>query len=84
MKRYENGDYLFDGFAHRPYDERFDGWRNALPDPAEYPSVRAAQDVLAMFDELAEARRRIWELEQEVKRWKPIGLQACGITVSEP
>jgi hypothetical protein len=72
MKRYEEGDYLFDGFAHRPYNEKYDGWRNALPDPDDYPAVKHAQDVLALFDELAEAKRRIWHLEKEVALYKPL------------
>lgn len=83
MKRLEDGDYLFDGFCERPYNEKIDGWRNAMPDPNEYPSVRAAHDVLSMFDELGEARRRIWQLEQELKLWKPVAMQACGFAQSE-
>lgn len=70
--QYEKGDYLFDGFCHRSFDESIDGWRNALPDPTLYPSVQHAQDVLAMFDELSAAKRRIWELEKEVALFKPI------------
>lgn len=71
-KRYEDGDYLFDGFAHRQFDERFDGWRNAVPDPSDYPAVRNANAVLDLFQELCEARIRIWELEKEVARLRPL------------
>lgn len=69
MKHYKDGDYLFDGFAHRPFDPKFDGWRNELPDEKNYPSVRMANDILNMFDELSAAKRRIWELEQQLKRY---------------
>lgn len=69
--RFEDGDYIFDGFAHRGFDAKHDGWRNELPDVNDYPSVTHAQDTLAMFQELCEARKRIWELKQELKLWKP-------------
>lgn len=72
MPRYKNGDYLFDGFAHRSFDERFDGWRNAMPDPAGYPAVQHANDVLDLFEALTAARIRIWELERELETWKPL------------
>jgi hypothetical protein len=65
-------DSIFDGFAHRPFNEETDGWRNSLPSPGKYPCVRHAQDVLALFEELAEAKKRIWELEREVARYKPL------------
>jgi hypothetical protein len=64
-------DHIFDGFAHRNFNPQFDGWRNELPDPALYPSLQMAQDIVAMFDELSEARRKIWHLEQELKLWRP-------------
>lgn len=77
MKRQlDESDYLFDGFAHRPFNEKMDGWRNALPDAADYPSVTAAMDTLAMFEELKSARRQIWELKQELALWKPVGMKA--------
>lgn len=64
-------DHIFDGFEHRNFEPSIDGWRNRLPDVADYPSVRNAMDTIAMFEELRAAQRRIWELEQEVKMWKP-------------
>lgn len=82
-KRYEEGDYLFDGFAHRPYNEQMDGWRNALPDPADYPAVQHANAVLDMFEELCAARERIWRLEKEVKMYKPLCDFYVGSPVSE-
>jgi hypothetical protein len=54
MKRYKEGDYLFDGFAHRPYNEQTDGWRNAIPDPADYPAVQQANAVLDVFEPLCD------------------------------
>jgi hypothetical protein len=70
--KYKEGDYLFDGFAHRPYNESMDGWRNALPDPHDYPAVRQANAVLDLFEDLADARRRIWELEKENAMLRPL------------
>lgn len=82
VERYKEGDYLFDGFAHRAYDERMDGWRNRMPDPAAYLCVQQAQSVLDLLDDLAEARRRIWELEREVASYKPLFDQAIGASGS--
>lgn len=76
MSRFKEGDYLFDGFAHRSFNESIDGWRNALPDPRDYPAVRQAQAVLDLFEELGAARIRIWELEKEVALYKPLFYQA--------
>ena len=63
-------DHIFDGFAHRNFDPQFDGWLNELPEPAQYPSLQMARDIVAMFDELSAAHRKIWDLEQELKLWK--------------
>lgn len=71
-KRYEEGDYLFDGFAHRSYNESMDGWRNALADPDSYDCVKQANSVLDLFEDLQIARRRIWELEREVAILRPL------------
>ena len=65
-------DYIFDGFAHRKFDPGYDGWRNELPEPGLYPSLQMAQDIVSMFNELSAARRKIWELEQELKLWKKV------------
>jgi hypothetical protein len=74
--KYEKNDYLFDGFAHRSFNEDIDGWRNALPDANDFPCVRHANDVLDLFDALAASRKRIWELEKEVALYKPLFDQA--------
>ena len=70
LPRFSKGDYLFDGFAHRGYDETLDGWRNVTPEPSDYACVRQAEDVVRLFDDLSRARVRIWELEKELKLWK--------------
>lgn len=75
-QRLTEQDHIFDGFAHRNFDPSIDGWRNELPDVNDYPSVRNAMDTIAMFEELRAAKRRIWELEQEVKMWKPVAMPA--------
>jgi hypothetical protein len=33
-----------------------------------------ARDIVAMFDELSAARRKIWDLEQELKLWKKVDI----------
>jgi hypothetical protein len=76
MKRFQEGDQVFDGFAHRGFVESIDGWRNVVPDENEYAAVRQANAVLDLFTELREARIRIWELEKEVSRYKPLFDQA--------
>ena len=74
-QRLTEHDQIFDGFAHRNCEPSIDGWRNEMPEVNDYPSVRNAMDTIAMFDELRAAKRRIWELEQEVKMWKPVAMQ---------
>ena len=74
-QRLTDSDYIFDGFAHRNFNPSIDGWRNELPDVMDYPSVRIAMDIIALFDELQAAKRRIWELEKEVEMLKPLVMQ---------
>lgn len=76
MERFKEGDYLFDGFAHRSYDESMDGWRNRMPDPNAYLCTRHANSVLDLFEDLAVAHRRIWELEKECAQYKTLFDQA--------
>lgn len=66
------GDYVFSGMMHRPYQENLDGWRNAIPSLEKYECVKNATSVLDLFQDLVEARRRIWELEREVKLLRPL------------
>jgi hypothetical protein len=72
-------DHIFDGFAHRNFEPRIDGWRNELPDVKDYPSVRNAMNTIAMFEDLCDAKRRIWELEQELKIWKPVAIRSVTV-----
>ena len=65
-------DHIFDGFAHRNFIPEVDGWRNEMPNEHHYSSVLAAQDTLAMFDELRAAKRRIWELERRLSRYEKV------------
>lgn len=58
--------HVYDGFIHRPFSEDRDGWVDTLPLESDYPSVTMARDVLALYNELCVARRRIWELEQRL------------------
>lgn len=65
-------DCIFDGFAYRNFIENVDGWRNRIPDPYDYPAVAAANNVIDIYDELCAAKRKIWELEKELKHYKEI------------
>jgi hypothetical protein len=75
----KNNDYIFDGFAHRAFDERLDGWMNALPDPDDYPAVQQARDVLAMFEEIRALRKENWHLQKELNQLKPLVYGATGL-----
>lgn len=63
-------DSVFDGFCHRPFMEELDGWRNEMPTVAHYPSVVAARDTLAMFEEICALREEVWRLKREVASLK--------------
>lgn len=70
MNRLKEGDHLFDGFAHRPFDPNFDGWMNELPDPEDFPSVRMAEDILRLYERVARLTRENWDLKQRLARWE--------------
>jgi len=61
---------VFDGFCHRPYNEDLDGWMETQPDERDYPCISQAKDVLALFHELKEANREIWQLRKELERYQ--------------
>ena len=71
-KRLTENDHLFDGFAHRCFNEAIDGWRNEMPDESDYPGVAAARDTMALFGELCEAKRRIWDLERRLGYYEKV------------
>ena len=71
-ERWKEGDYLFDGFAHRSYNESIDGWRNAIPNPSDFPAVVQAQAVIDLYDALCEARVQNWRLQKEVEQLRPL------------
>lgn len=72
VRKLTEHDQIFDGFMHRPFNPDFDGWINEMPDKYAYPSVRMAEDILCLFEELKEAKRKIWELEKECKCLRPL------------
>lgn len=63
-------DHIFDGFCYRNFNPNRDGWMNTTPNMNHYPGVKPlldmAADVQVLISELAEARKRIWELEREL------------------
>lgn len=60
--------HIFDGFCHRPFDPAIDGWRDEMPDPKAYPSLKVASDMLEMFEELQRLTKENWTLRQQVRR----------------
>ena len=60
----KENDPIFDGFAHRGFQEEIDGWRNDQPDAMDYQAVNNARDVLAMFEEIQVLRKQVWRLRQ--------------------
>lgn len=69
---FSEGDSLFDGVCHRPYNPDIDGWLNEQPESEEYPSVQMAQDILLMFDEIKRLRKENWELRKERNNYKSL------------
>lgn len=65
-QRFQEGDQVFDGFCHRPYDESIDGWRNEIIPESQYPSLAIAQDILAMHQEINELRIANWRLRTQL------------------
>lgn len=74
----KEGDQVFDGFCHRGFSPSIDGWRNELPTENQFPAVRQAKEILALFDALSEARIEIWRLKKDVAHYK----RMAGITES--
>ena len=62
----ENGDSIFDGFCHRPFNEEYDGWMNIPAAQNKYADVvNMAEAILEMADEINSLRRQIWTLKKE-------------------
>ena len=78
LPRFKPGDHIFDGFCHRGFDPSIDGWRNEVPTESEFPAVKQAKEILALFDALSEARVEIWRLKKDVAHYK----RMAGITES--
>ena len=60
--------YVFDGFCHRPYNPKTDGWVLTQLHVHEFPVVQIARNVLDLYDECNRLNRLAWELEQRVRR----------------
>ena len=61
-------DYIFDGFCHRPYDEKLDGWRNTQIGFDEFPILDMAQQIIEMGREINRLRRLVWEHEHGLSK----------------
>lgn len=61
-------DYLFDGFAHRPFNPSIDGWMNAQTSERTYPVVDMARQVLEMMGRIQELERENWRLKRDLER----------------
>ncbi len=62
-------DYIFDGFCHRPFNKDIDGWRNGMPKVEDYPSVKMAENVIDLFNELAAAKKELWDTKRQLAMW---------------
>ncbi len=63
-------DHIFDGFAHRPYNEDIDGHMNTRLNTEKLISVRLADEIFDMVQEINKLRKRVWELESQAKQFK--------------
>jgi hypothetical protein len=61
---------IFDGFCHRPYIERLDGWKMEQLESDDVPSVQMARDVIALFDEVNALRHENWELRKRLSDYE--------------
>lgn len=59
-----DNDHIFDGFCHRPYDEKIDGWRRTQTAGTDHPVVEVARQIIDMAEEIDRLRHRLWEWEQ--------------------
>lgn len=64
--------HVFDGFCSRPYDETTDGWIELQPDVEDYPSVRMASDIIAMYEEIKYLRKKLWEKEKTINHYEDL------------
>ena len=62
------GRSVFDGFCHRPFIPKIDGWRDSLPEPP--PVVALARQILDMQATIESQAREIWELQESVAAHK--------------
>lgn len=67
MTQQKEGDYIFDGFMHRGYDETVDGWRNEMPDEMEFPVLGFVEQIREMGLEIATLRKENWQLRQRLE-----------------
>lgn len=64
----KEGDHIFDGFAHRSFNEDVDGWMNTQDAGRKYfDIVQMASGILDMANEINDLRRKVWDLEREKK-----------------
>ena len=68
----KEGEHIFDGFMHRPFNGDTDGWLNELPSEQDYLAVEVAQSVLGLFREVKSLRRENWELRQRLETEKQL------------
>lgn len=65
------GDYIFDGFAHRQFHEEYDGWMNTQNAERKYfDIIQMASGILEMAAEINDLRYKNWQLEKEKDMWK--------------
>lgn len=60
---------VFDGFCHRPYDARVDGWMTRIPSRSQYPALQQAEAINKMYDDVVDREIYIWELERDIENF---------------
>jgi hypothetical protein len=70
--KYKDGDYIFDGFMHRPYDESLDGWRNEVISSSEYLCLEVAESTLDLKARYNALVKEHWALQKELKHYKDL------------
>lgn len=64
------GNYLFDGFCHREYDEKIDGWMNEQK--LETRAVMLAREIIDQHAEINKLRRENWKLRKDINQLREL------------
>lgn len=64
--------FIDDGFMQhsRPYQADEDGWIDQQLDPDDFEAIRTGQQMSQLVSLVNSLKRKNFQLEQELKRWK--------------